>query len=132
MQTRLGTSETKRDNQLRKLGIPVVSRVVKRLKTEDLRKSGNLNKTSNLGGDIVQWPVLLAQIQLWQQQSKNMPKQISNFSCSVRFYQISQFCSKHFAQGRLSKQVFGHNWTHSSSNFNFLTFCILSKYFSNV
>ena len=38
------------------------------------------------------------EIKLWQQQSKNTQKQISNFSCPVQLYWISLFCSKYFAQ----------------------------------
>ena len=63
-----------------------------------LRILGNIRKISNLGADIAQCPVSLPEIKLWQQQSKNIQKQISNFSCPVQFYWISLFCSKYFAQ----------------------------------
>ena len=38
------------------------------------------------------------EIKLWQQQSKNTQKQISNFSCPVQFYWIPLACSKYLAQ----------------------------------
>ena len=43
-------------------------------KTYDLRKSGNIRKTLNLGGDIAQRPVPAPEIKPWQQQSKKMQK----------------------------------------------------------
>ena len=98
VQIQLTTSKTKRDIQYIKLGIRAPSGVAERLKTQDLRKYGNISKISNAGEDIAQRPVSLPEIKLWQQQSKNSQKQISNFSCPVLFYCISLFCSKYFVQ----------------------------------
>ena len=98
IQTRLTTSETKRDIQYSKLGIRVASQVAEWLKTQHLRKIGNIGKFLNLVGDIAQSPVSLPKIKLWQQKSKNTQKQISNFSGPVQFYWISPFCSKYFAK----------------------------------
>ena len=80
---------------------------------------------SNLGGDIAQCPVSLPGIKLWLQQSKNTRKQISNFSCLIKFYWISLFCSKYFVQDYLSKQSFGFNSSQSPSNLNFFDIFIL-------
>ena len=46
--------------------IGVASRVVERIKTQDLSKLGNIRKISNLGGEIAQRPVSLPEIILWQ------------------------------------------------------------------
>ena len=58
------TSKTILDIQYSKRGIRVASRVAKRLKTQDLRKLGNIRKMSNLGGDAAQCPVFLLEIKL--------------------------------------------------------------------
>ena len=68
IQTRLTTNKTKRNIQYTKLGITIASRVAKRLKTQDLRKSRNARKILNLCGDIAQCPVSLPEINVWQQQ----------------------------------------------------------------
>ena len=48
---RFATSKTKLDIYYNKLCMWVASRVAKRLKTYNIRKLGNIRKTSNLGGD---------------------------------------------------------------------------------
>ena len=69
--------------QYSKLGIRVASRVAERLKT--FRKLGNIGKVLNFGGDIDECPVSLPEIKLWQQQSNDTQKQISNFYFPVQF-----------------------------------------------
>ena len=54
------------------------------------------------------------------------------FSCPVQFYWTALFCSKYFGKYCLSDQTFGLYSTHSSSYFNLLTFCMLSKHLSNL
>ena len=54
---RFTASKTKLDIQYGKLGIHVASLTAERIKTQDLRKSGNIRKFSNLGGHIAQCPV---------------------------------------------------------------------------
>ena len=54
---------------------------------------GNIEKISNLGGDIVQYPVFLSEIKLQQQQSKNTQNQISNISFPVKFTRLLYFVS---------------------------------------
>ena len=55
-----------------------------RLKTQDLRKYGNVRKISNLGGDLVS--SLPSRNLTLTVAVKNTQKQISNFSCPVQFY----------------------------------------------
>ena len=76
LQVRCATSKTKLDTQYNKFkfGIRVVSRVDKRLKTQDLRNLGNIRQISNLGGGIGQYPVSLTEMKLWQQQLKKDTK----------------------------------------------------------
>ena len=95
VQIRFPTSKTKLDIQYSKLGIRVTSRVAKQLKTQDLRKLGNIRKISNLGGHIVQCLVSLQELRLCEQQLKNTQKQIPNFSFPVQFYWITPCCSKY-------------------------------------
>ena len=52
VQIRLTTSKTKRDIYYSKHSTRVASRVAERFKTYDLRKLGNIWKTSNLQRDI--------------------------------------------------------------------------------
>ena len=52
VQVRFATSKTELDIQDSKLYIQVVSRVAKRLQTENLRELGNIRAISNLGEDI--------------------------------------------------------------------------------
>ena len=52
VQIRLIASKTKCDIYYSKLGVRVVSKVAERLKTQDLRKLGNIKKVSNLRGNI--------------------------------------------------------------------------------
>ena len=54
----------KRGIQCRKLSIQVASRVFERIKTQDLRKKGNIRKISKLGWDIAQCPVSLPETKL--------------------------------------------------------------------
>ena len=49
---RFTTSKTKLDIYYSKLGTRGASRVAEQLKTEDLRKLGNIRKSSNFGGNI--------------------------------------------------------------------------------
>ena len=64
VQIRFTTSKRKLDIQYSKLGIRVASRVAERLKTQDLRKLGNIRKISNLGGHIAQCLVSLQELRL--------------------------------------------------------------------
>ena len=77
------------DIQQTKPSVRVTSSFTEQFKAQDLRKLGNIGKISNLVGDIAQCPVSLPEMKLWQLQSKNMQKQISNFSSPVQFYWIS-------------------------------------------
>ena len=124
VQIRFTTSKTKLDIQYKKLGIRVASRVTERLKTQDLRKLGNIRKMSNSGDHLAQCLVSLQvqELRLSEQHLKNMQTQILNFSFPVQFYCITTFCSKYFVQDCLSKQMFGPYSTQCSSNSNFLTF----------
>ena len=54
---RFATSKAKLDIWNNKLGTRVASRVAERLKTEDIRKLGNIRKISILGGDIAHSPL---------------------------------------------------------------------------
>ena len=76
----------------------VASRVAKRLKTQVLRKLGNVRKISNMGGHIAQCLVSLQEPRPCEQQSKNTQKQIPNFSVPVQFYWITPFCSKYLVR----------------------------------
>ena len=60
----------------------------------DLRKLENIRKISNLGVGIAQWLFSLQEIKVWQYQSKNTQRKVSDFFWSVQFYWISLFCSK--------------------------------------
>ena len=62
VQIRVATSKMKIDIWYNKLGTRVASRVTKQLKTQDLRKLGNIGKISNLGRGIAQCPVSLTEI----------------------------------------------------------------------
>ena len=64
----------------------------------DPRKLGNIREISNLGVGIAQWLVSLQEIKVWQYQSKNTQKKVSDFFWSVQFYWISLFCSKFLHQ----------------------------------
>ena len=97
VQVRFNTSKTELDIQYSKLGKRVGSRVAERLKTQDLRKLGNIRKISDLGRHEAQCPVSLQKIKLWQQQLKNTQKQVpalflSSFTRSLFFFQI--FCPR--------------------------------------
>ena len=98
VQIRFTTSKTKVDVQYSKLGIQVTSRVAERLKTQGLRKLGNIRKISDLGGHIVQCLVFLQELRFCQQKLKNTQKQIPNVSFSIQFYWITPFCSKYFVR----------------------------------
>ena len=109
-QVRLTASKTKLDIQYSKLGIPVASGVAERLKTQDLRKPGNIRKVTNSSGLIAQCPFSLQKIRLWQQQLKDTQKQIPNFSFPVQFYWISSFCSKCFVRNFRLIQICRNQW----------------------
>ena len=64
----------------------------------DHHKWRNIRQISNLGVGIAQWSVSLQEIKVWQYQSKNMQKKVSNYFCPVQFYWISLFCSKFLDQ----------------------------------
>ena len=98
VQIRFITSKTKLDIQQSKLGIRVASRAAERLKTQDLRKLGNIRKISNLSGYIAQCLVSLQKLRLCQQQLKNTQKHIPNVSFPVKSYWITPFCSKYFVR----------------------------------
>ena len=97
IQTRFTTSKTKLDIQYSKLDIRVASRVAERLKIQDLKTQENL-KFGWRHSPAPSPPPPPPEIKLPQQQSKNTPKQISNFSLYVQFYWIGPFCPKYFAQ----------------------------------
>ena len=64
----------------------------------DPQKLGNIRHISNLGVGIAQWSVSFQEIKVWQYQSRNTQKKVSNFFYLVQFYWISQFCSKFLDQ----------------------------------
>ena len=121
----------KRDIQYRKCSTRVASRLAKRLKTQDLRKSVNIREMLILGGYITQYPASPPEIKLSLQESKKVQNLIPNCSCPVQFHWISLFCSQYFAQDYLNKQIFGLKLAESSSKFDFLRFSMLSKHLSN-
>ena len=93
--------------QYSKLGIRVASRVTERLKTQNLKKLGNIRKISDLGGHIAQCLVSFQKLRLCKQQFKNTQKQIPNFSFPVQFYWIIPFCSKYFVRDcSFMKEIF--------------------------
>ena len=94
VEIRFTTSKTKLDIQYSKLG----ARVAERLKTEDLRKLGNIRENSNLDGLIAQCLVSFQKLRLCQQQLKNTQKQIPKFSSPFQFYWIIPFSSKYFVR----------------------------------
>ena len=100
---RYTTSKRKLDIQHSKLGVRVASRDAEQLKTQDLRKLGNIRKISNLVGHIAQCLVSLQGFRLWKQQLKNKQKQIPNSPFPVQFYWLTPFCSKYFVRDYLSK-----------------------------
>ena len=126
---RFTSSKTKLDIQYSKLGTRVTSRVAERLKTQDLRKLGNIRKISSLGGHIAQCLVSLQELRLCQLQLKNTQKQVPNCSSPVQFYWIIPFSSRYFIRDRLSKHIFGPNSAQFPSNSNFSTFFITPKHF---
>ena len=96
VQVRFNTSKTELDIQYSKLGKRVGSRVAERLKTQDLRKLGNIRKISDLGRHKAQCPVSLQKIKLWQQQLKNTQKQVPDLFLSS--FTRSLFFSKYFVR----------------------------------
>ena len=81
------TNKTKVDISYNKLGIQV-----KILGYYEILEKSYVSKETQ-SSDTVSFP----EIKLWQQQSKNTQKQISNFSCPFLFYWISLLCFKHIA-----------------------------------
>ena len=128
VQIRFTTSKRNLDIWYSKLSI----RVAERLKTQDLKKIGNIRKILNLGGHITQGLVSLQELRLCQQQLKKTQKQIPNFSFPVQFYWITLFCSKYFVRLSLSKQIFDPYSAQSSSNSNFWTFFVTPKHFNKL
>ena len=96
VQIRFPTSKRKLDIQYSKLGIRVASRIAERLRTQDLRKLGNIRKISTLGGHMAQCLVSIQELRLYQQHLKNTQKHVPNFSFPVQFYWITPFCYKYF------------------------------------
>ena len=123
------TSKTKLDIQYSKLGIRVASRVAEGLNIQDLRKLGNIRKISNLGGHIAQCLVSLQELRFCQQQLKNTQKQIPNFSSSIQFYRITQFCSKYFVWECLGKEILALTQPSPLAITIFLTIFITPKQF---
>ena len=64
VQVRIATSKTILDIYYNKLDTRVASRVAKRLKTQDLRKLGDIKNMSNLGEGAAQCPEFLPEIKL--------------------------------------------------------------------
>ena len=97
VQVQFDRSKTKLNIQYNQFGIRVVLQVAEQVKTQDLRKLGNIRNISNLSGNQcpVQCPTSLPEMKVWQQQSKNTQKYISKF-CLVKFYRMSLFCFKYF------------------------------------
>ena len=93
---RFATDKAKLDIQYNKFGMQVASRIVKRIKTEDLRKLGKILKTSNQVGYIVQCPATFPEIRFWQKQLRKHAKLDNKLFLSCLIYWISQFCSKQF------------------------------------
>ena len=131
VQVQIATSKTKLGLQYNKLGTRVVSRVAESLRTQDLRKLGNIQKMSNVGGDIAQCSVLFAEIKVEPQQSKNTQYYISNFSSLVQFYCISLLYAKYFVLNCVSKQIFSPTLPQFFSNLNFWEFSVTLNHFSN-
>ena len=78
---RFATRKTELSILYNKVGIPVASQVSERLKTEDLRKLGNIRKISNLGREI----------KLATGVRKSTQKLISKFSNPIQFDWIRYF-----------------------------------------
>ena len=57
----------------------VDSVLIKRIQTQDLRKSLNIKLILNLSGDIAHCPVSYPEIKLWQQRSKNIQSRYQTF-----------------------------------------------------
>ena len=81
VQVPFATSKVVLDIQYKKHCIRLTSRVAERLKTQDLRKSGNIGNMTKMAGGRAQYPVFLPQIEIWYYWSKITQKQISKFSC---------------------------------------------------
>ena len=60
------TSKVNLDIQFNKFGRRVTSQFAKQLKTQNLKKLGQITKISNLDGAIVQCPVFPSEIKIWQ------------------------------------------------------------------
>ena len=82
------------DIQYRKLGIKVALQVAEGPKTQEIGKLGNIRKISKFIGHIAQCIVALQELELCEQQLKNMQKWIPNFSFKVQFYWITPKLSK--------------------------------------
>ena len=123
------TSKVGNNIQHSKDTIQVVSRFAQQIKTQNLRKLGNIGKRSKLGGDRTQCPVFPPEIRLLQQQSKIMQKYLSKFSVPLHFRLICLLCSKQFALDFQCKQTSVYNLSQSPTNFSRLVFFINSVFF---
>ena len=115
VQILVATSKTKLDIQCNKHGIRVTSRVAEQLKTQDLRKLGNIGKISNFGRHIAQRPVSVPEIKLWKQQSKSTHSRYQTFLYLSNF-RFSGFepTTTQFVNVYLTIQS---NWERSSLTF---------------
>ena len=72
------------------VGIRVTSRVAERLKTQNLRKLGNISRISELGGDTAQSPISPPEM-IFQQQLSKIMSIIAFYICLI-FFWFSTFC----------------------------------------
>ena len=80
---------------------------------------------------MTQYPVSPAEMNFWQQQSKNAQTQISKIISLLQFCLNFLIIVKYFMDDCLQKKAFAHNSFQSPSNFNILTFCLTLKPFSS-
>ena len=90
------TSETVGHYYLETQFVRVASRVAERLKTQDLRKLGNIRKLSKLHGMIAQYPGSLPKWKFCQYQQKALERQKLKFSCCVLFHMKTRVSLKYF------------------------------------